>query len=371
VPKLGVRSQCQMAEKVIVVQTVATEYNLPVFERLRDALHGEFRVYAGSEFFEPTVRHSLRPDLITELDNHFFFGRRLLWQSGMWRSLLAADSAIAEFNPRILSTWALLLARRLVSKRTVLWGHAWPRAGRAQRSIWVRKLMGNLADAVVVYTETQARELRELMPEMTIIAAPNALYAASSMGAVTIDIPNNILFVGRLVSSKKPALLLEAFSKAQPSLPHESILTFVGEGPELERLRKRTDELGLERRVQFVGHVSDFDALRDLYGRSLISVSPGYVGLSITQSFAFGVPMLISRREPHAPEIEAALEGENALFFAENNADALAAALIAVFHEKQRWIDSRDQIARSCAASYSIEQMASRLMSAAATADAP
>ena len=66
-------------------------------------------------------------------------------------------------------------------------------------------------------------------------------------------------------------------------------------------------------RVRFAGHVSDFETLSSYYWNALVSVSPGYAGLSLIQSHWFGVPMIIARDEPHAPEIEAAIEGENAV----------------------------------------------------------
>lgn len=46
----------------------------------------------------------------------------------------------------------------------------------------------------------------------------------------------------------------------------------------------------------------------DVYANALVSVSPGYVGLSLTQSLSFGVPMLIAIDEAHVPEIDAALD---------------------------------------------------------------
>jgi glycosyltransferase involved in cell wall biosynthesis len=217
----------------------------------------------------------------------------------------------------------------------------------------------------VVYTETQARELREVMPDLAITAAPNALYRADAMRAATSEHPTDILCVGRLVAEKKPMLLLEAFARCVTRLPTDTRLVFVGEGGHRQRLEARISQLKLEHCVTLRGHVSDFEMLHDLYGNAVVSVSPGYVGLSITQSFSFGVPMIIARNEPHAPEIEAAVDGVNSLSFDENDPEALSDALIKVFQQRERWLSARTAIADECRRNYSIEVMAERLLDAA------
>ncbi|GAB3365846.1 hypothetical protein GCM10027431_07270 [Lysobacter rhizosphaerae] len=115
-------------------------------------------------------------------------------------------------------------------------------------------------------------------------------------------------------------------------------------------------------RVKFFGHVTDREELRKLYEHALVSASPGYVGLSITQSFAFGVPMIISQTEPHSPEIEAAIAGFNCAFFETDNADDFARVLSECFESKTEWLGRRSAIALECANAYSTELMAERLL---------
>jgi glycosyltransferase involved in cell wall biosynthesis len=142
----------------------------------------------------------------------------------------------------------------------------------------------------------------------------------------THDEVDSILYVGRLVEKKKVRLLLEGYIRAQKdSLLAENIrLVFVGAGTERQHLEARAEEAGVAHKVQFTGHVSDIAKLRDYYRRAICSVSPGYVGLSATQSFSFGVPMLIARDEFHSPEIEACKEGFNAGFFESDDVNALS-----------------------------------------------
>ena len=73
--------------------------------------------------------------------------------------------------------------------------------------------MRRLTDALVVYTETQARELRARMPGAEITATPNALYSVNEIGPAPGASPRTFVYVGRLVESKKPGLALTRSSE--------------------------------------------------------------------------------------------------------------------------------------------------------------
>ena len=175
----------------------------------------------------------------------------------------------------------------------------------------------------------------------------------------------DFLYVGRLVPEKKPALLVAAFAAAAGRLPEDRRLVLVGAGPEEARLRALAGEAGLGDRVVLAGHVGDQERLRALYAAAIASVSPGYVGLSITQSLGFGVPMIHADDEPHSPEVEAAVAGFNAVPFRSDSVAALADALVAVSGERDAWAARRQAIADDCAARYSLEAMADALLAAA------
>ena len=110
--------------------------------------------------------------------------------------------------------------------------------------------------------------------------------------------------------------------------------------------------------------MTDEGLLSDFYGRSIASVSPGYVGLSLTQSLGFGVPMVIARDEPHSPEIEAAIEGFNCLFFAPATVEALRDAMVAIAGDADTWVARRAAIAEESRRNYSVETMTDGFVSA-------
>lgn len=347
----------RIARTVTLVQTTVPAYRQAVMDALPERLGSGFTVLTGREYFDPTIRLEVSHRCLRLVSNRFFARRKLLWQKGASRRAIGADVAIIELNPRILSSWLILLARRLLRRPTVLWGHAWPREGPGSRSDMLRHSMRRLGSAIVVYTETQAQELSARMPGIIVRAAPNALYSRQAAGAAAAPgQPRDILFVGRLVKPKKPELLLEAFMAAIPDLPEDLRLVFVGGGPLLGQLTARARCLP-NGRIVFAGPRHEFQDLRGLYSTALVSVCPGYAGLSLIQSLWFGVPLIVARDEPHSPEIEAATEGENAAFFASDSVDSLRAALLSVAEARHDWWVRREAIADACAARYSLEAM--------------
>src|SRR5690349_19208794 len=172
--------------RLLFVQTVVPDYRVPLFETLARRLDGRLDVVTGASDFSPTTRTAATlPPCVSPVANRFLLGRRLLWQRLPWRAVYRADVVMADLNPRNLSTWVILVLRRLAGRRTVLWGHAWPRAGRESRTDRLRGGQRRLASALVLYTERQRDELRAVMPPSTALyAAPNALYGAAELRPV-------------------------------------------------------------------------------------------------------------------------------------------------------------------------------------------
>jgi glycosyltransferase involved in cell wall biosynthesis len=161
-------------------------------------------------------------------------------------------------------------------------------------------------------------------------------------------------------------LLLEGFARAVArGLPPDYNLIFAGEGPERSKIETAVNEMPeLHKRVTLLGQIPS-SQVQDIYRNALVSVSPGYVGLSITQSFSFGVPMIIARDEPHAPEIEAAVDGSNSVFVPSDAPEALADAILEITDQSADWLSRRDSIVLDCAARYTVEKMAEGIITAA------
>jgi len=103
-----------------------------------------------------------------------------------------------------------------------------------------------------------------------------------------------VLFVGRLVYQKGVSFLIESCKY----LPKDVIVLIVGDGPELERLKKLAKARGLEERVHFLGKVSH-EELPAYYASCDVFVLPSVsrleaFGLVIVEAMASGKPVVVS-----------------------------------------------------------------------------
>lgn len=345
--------------RIALQQAIIPDYRMGVFLLLRQCWGNQFEIYAGdADFGESPVSTKVAWEYFEHIDNVYLLGARFLWQKRMFKHLHKPDVVIFNANIRIISNLVSLLIRKLTGRRSILWGHA---TGKSRAASILRGFYFRLSDGVVAYTESQGQSLRMRYPWLKVWVAPNSCVSANDCVPVESSPSevDSILYVGRLVDAKKVRLLLEGFIYARENslFPKSMRLVFVGDGAERVRLEKRAAEAGVLDVVCFKGHISDVSKLREYYSRAVCSVSPGYVGLSATQSFSFGIPMLIAKDEFHSPEIEACKEGFNACFFPSDDAVALAEALSKMIENKSRWFTTRAEVSKWTREHYSFEVM--------------
>ena len=348
-----------MQKTIYLQQPIIPDYRLDLFLLLRKDLGSNFEVFAGENDFGGTPLSCNEAwNYFQYSKNYYLFGGCFLWQIGCFRKLLSADLTILNSNMRILSNNLILLLRKLLGRRTILWGHA---AGQSALGSCFRSMYLRLCDGFISYTETQKKMLRQNYSWLKVWNASNALMPATKCVPVEAEFSeiDSILYVGRLIEPKKVNLLLESFiyARTQCLLPDTVKLFFIGDGKmriDLETLARKTD---FSNSIHFIGHISDVDKLRSYYRKAICSVSPGYVGLSAIQSFSFGIPMLVADNELHSPEIEACKKKFNSKFFSSNNFMALAEELSAFYKERAIWLKNRSVISEWIRNHYSLEAM--------------
>jgi glycosyltransferase involved in cell wall biosynthesis len=104
--------------------------------------------------------------------------------------------------------------------------------------------------------------------------------------------PHTYLFAGQLVERKRPDLVIRALTL----MAGESRLLIAGEGPMAGRLRDLVCQLGLGRRVDFLGYVMP-SAMPAVLGRCDTLVLPSQeevYGLIVTEALAAGLHVVVS-----------------------------------------------------------------------------
>ena len=348
----------KLPRRFLIQQVVIPDYRMRFFLDLTKALDAEsLEVIAGVEDFNITPKSSeLAWKHFLKTRNTFLFRRKFLWQNIVLKSL-SYEKVILNANTRIISNWAILIIRRLLFKKTYLWGHT---IGKNKAFNILKLLFISMGNAYICYTNDQKSGLIHSLPSHQVFSAPNACLSSDECFSYPQAEENldTIVYVGRLISEKKAILLIKAFKYICENnlLDRDIKLKIVGEGYEGENLKRFVANAKLSN-IQFVGHINSTEKLREIYSKAFASVSPGYVGLSATQSFAFGVPMAVSRDEKHSPEIEACIESYNTKYFDTDNYESLASVIFEFHKERSYWQKQRDSISKWTRENYSFESM--------------
>jgi glycosyltransferase involved in cell wall biosynthesis len=201
--------------------------------------------------------------------------------------------------------------------------------GRIVRSCWGVMPCGSLGEAyfqrygadsdrVFLFPYEPDYELIARMPPAVIEAARTRLALCPSR--------RHLLFCGRLVQSKRPDLLVEAFVAVADERPDWDLLV-VGGGPLLDRLQARVPER-LRARVIFTGFIDDQCAVTALYRLSDVLVLPSEHepwALVVNEAAAAGLAIVSSDIVGAAAEL--VRDGVNGRLFPAGDLEALARCL--------------------------------------------
>ena len=284
------------------------------------------------------------------------FGR-YYWQSGAVR-LLWSDytDLFTTGTHNCLSAWLIILLAPLFGKRVFLWSHgAYGDEYGLKR--WLTRwkmnhvcgslLYGNYAKRLLLGMGVAEKKLHVFYNSLAYdeqVALrreirPSDIYQAHFGNGLP-----NLVFIGRLTSSKRLDLALEAVSILKEQGQGVNI-TFVGDGEAKEALVRKTRNSGLADYVWFYGSCYDERQIAELLYNADICVSPGNVGLTAMHAMTFGTPVISHDNFTHQmPEFEAIEEGSTGAFFAEGDASSLAEAI-------GHWLQTardRDKVRQDC-----------------------
>jgi glycosyltransferase involved in cell wall biosynthesis len=311
-------------------------------------------LFAGKRHVDPTIRTGIETSLYTEITN-LVLGGRLLLQYGHLHEAIEARTLILDLNPRSITAWFLLVTRSVLRRRTLVWGHLHPRAGGMSRTAFLRRAMRRLASGTVLYGYDSVAPARREIENSPLWVAPNSLYRHEDVRPrSTHGVYDRILYVGRLVKEKKVDVLIRGFALTAVAA-EGARLTIVGDGEAKDELQALAKSLDIAELVDFLGHEGRLPVLKELYETAICSVSPGYVGLSLTQSLGFGVPMAVSRDEPHSPELE--LQRYGGVHFFDTDSPASLADVIDSLPRRDAGGD-RSVLSEKVMRSYSAQSMA-------------
>ena len=145
-----------------------------------------------------------------------------------------------------------------------------------------------------------------------------------------------VLFSGKLIKRKNPALLLEAFYNViKNDLDRPIYLIFVGHGSEYQSLEKRIQELKLKDKVKFAGFQNQGE-IRQYYSIADLLVLPSNIetfGLVINEAMNASTAIISSDKVGAASDL--VIDDLNGFVFQSDNLSSLTACLNKALSDKK------------------------------------
>lgn len=295
----------------------------------------EYRTWYGKPFLRgmEEVLHDIRPQVLI-LGWPYVLGVAL--RAGFWRFLRQQGIRLVYRDiPFNLPPWGQVRAyyfgdQILSEDFSSAGGKTWPGFLRFWLTAVVRRVYIRRAAAHIMYTDAAYDIIGSYgVPRERIFVTANSpdtdelLAAGEQVKNLPLLLPENphrLIHVGRLVKWKRVDLLLESVRRLQDRYP-DLELVVVGKGPEEAALQQQAQDLGVARKVRFVGGVYDPVTLGQYLHASSIYVLAGMGGLSINDAMCFGKPVVCSVAD--GTEKRLVREGYNGHYFTNGDADTL------------------------------------------------
>ena len=155
-----------------------------------------------------------------------------------------------------------------------------------------------------------------------VVEIPNFLELPENLPHIGEN-PPYLLYVGRIHPVKALDNLLAALALSKQFLDSDFVLKIVGDDDNIHaaQLKKQTTELGLQHKIQFLGHIEG-DEKQRLYAGAYFSILTSHTenfGNVVIESLAQGTPVIASKGTPWEM-----LEAEKTGFWTSNRPEDLA-----------------------------------------------
>lgn len=276
------------------------------------------------------------------------------WDRGVQALAASRDVDIAVMGPAVssLTTWVVLIHRRIFGRPTFLWGRFGQSGEVSARRVLIG-IMARLATGLLVYGERDLDAVVSLginrrrarivgnavQSNATLWSRDDSQRAFERMREAAASAKRDGLLVlahsGRLTPSKRPEVLLEAIGILKKQFPAVH-LHLIGDGPSMQSLKAHRNAGA----VTFHGPVYDSDQLRSIIQSATLVTSPLNMGLLAIDALRAGVPVLLPDHPTSGPEVESLAIGVNARKFKAGDAASLCT-------EATHWVESAELIGNS------------------------
>jgi phosphatidylinositol alpha-1,6-mannosyltransferase len=174
------------------------------------------------------------------------------------------------------------------------------------------------------------------VPEKKITIIPNGVDLKLFDSIRAKKVPNQVIYVGRLVDFKHVDWLIKAFPEVLKKVP-DAKLKIVGGGPERETLEKLVERLRLKACVTFTGLTPTYEAVTQHYKESKVFVLPSTVegeAIVLKEAMAASLP-LIAMNIPGSGVLSLVRDGENGFLLEPGRPKLIAEKIVQLLRDKK------------------------------------
>jgi glycosyltransferase involved in cell wall biosynthesis len=258
----------------------------------------------------------------------------------LWKDydVLVVDGNLRHINQALLATLF-----KIFGKKIVVWSNVYSADGNPILQ-YIRRSWWLIFDNFLMYTEKDVEILRnekfhsknlvainnglnqDEIDEIRVKWNPSLLLEVKIKYSITTDAI--IISSGRVNKTNNHLLALNALKIVQKKIP-DILWIIIGGGTEIEFLKKEARENGLEKNIIFLGEIYDENEKAPWFLLSKILVHPGYMGLTIFNSFGYSLPVIThDNLKNHSPEVFLFEENKTGFLFKENDEVDLARKMI-------------------------------------------
>lgn len=309
-------------KKIAVLQPEIPHYRTEFFERLR-AQVSSLRLYTYNKV-EAARKGGFNIGMSSTYVGNVSRGP-LLFYNPLTLLRSGADTLVLMLHFGHLTTWLLLLTKWIHRKKIILWGQGISvkrYLKEEQRPNPLLKWQMALADGVWLYMDKEAAQWQRIFPHKPIVALRNTLTGVEDMLAYKpaedkdalkrkhgISQPVVLLFCARFENNYRRTDLLEEAIRKLDAEKYGFVIIGAGH---------HKPDFSIYNNVYDFGAVYDTAIKRELFSLADLYFQPGWVGLSIVEAMAYGLPVCTFRRTEatkQCVEYSYITDGENGLVF--------------------------------------------------------
>lgn len=156
----------------------------------------------------------------------------------------------------------------------------------------LRRRLYPRADVVMLQTKQAAEDFQASMPALkSLVVMPNPLPLDLQLRALSVEKPQRIMAMGRLVKSKQFDLLIHVFSQASKQIPGWTLHIY-GDGPEREKLQQLIGSLNKTESIFLEGKTTEpWEKMREAQIFAMTSRLEGFPN-AMMEAMAMGLPVI-------------------------------------------------------------------------------